>query len=121
MNAAAGSNLESAFQRLKEAAAGLPEIEEALSYGTPCLKVRKKFLGRVKDAGTLVLMCALEEKEMLMAAAPHIFFETDHYKGWPAILVRMDEISDEELRHRVALAWRMQAPKRLVARMEEER
>lgn len=116
MSAAAGHDLGPAFQRLKEAAEGLPEIEETVSRGTPCLKVRKKFLGRVKDAGTVVLMCPFEEKEMLIAAAPAIYFETDHYKGWPAILVRIREISGEELRHRVALAWRMQAPKRLVAK-----
>ena len=41
---------------------------------------------------TLVVTCPLEEKEMLMAAAPGIYFETDHYRGWPAVLVRIEEI-----------------------------
>jgi hypothetical protein len=81
--------------------------------------VRRKFLCRAKDADTLVLTCALEEKELLMAAAPGIYFETDHYRGWPAVLVRLGGISDEELRHRLALAWRMQAPKKLVATAEQ--
>ncbi|WP_425482689.1 hypothetical protein [Chelativorans xinjiangense] len=44
-----------AFERLREAAAGLPEVEESTSYGTPSLKVRKKFLARVKDPETVVL------------------------------------------------------------------
>ena len=63
----------------------------------PCeriaLKVRGKLFLRVKDAGTLVLMCPLEEKELLMEAAPHIYYETDHYKGWPAVLVRVAAIA----------------------------
>jgi hypothetical protein len=106
-------DLSYAVERLRAAAAGLPEVEEGTSYGTPALKIRKKFLCRVKDADTVVLMCALEEKELLMAAAPDIYYETDHYKGWPAILVRIRAISDEELAHRLALTWKMQAPKRL--------
>lgn len=109
-----------AFERLLEAARDLPDVVESVSYGTPCLKVRKKFLCRVKDADTAVLMCPLEEKEMLMAAAPDLFFETDHYKGWPAILVRLRRISDEELRHRMSIAWRMQAPRRLAAAFDQK-
>ena len=46
-------------------------------------------------------MCPLEEKEMLIDAAPDIYFETDHYRGWPAILVRISEIDPDELRHRL--------------------
>jgi hypothetical protein len=96
-------------------AANLPEVETSTSYGTPALKVRGKLLLRVKDADTLVLMCALEEKDLLMEAAPHIYFETDHYKGWPAVLVRAAAIDEAELAHRLTRAWRLKAPKRLVA------
>ena len=110
-----------ALQKLLRAAAGLPEIEESTSYGTPSLKVRKKFLARVKDGETVVLACALDHKEMLLSAAPDIFFETDHYRGWPAILLRIHLIGDGELRHRLEHAWRMQAPKRLVAALDRER
>jgi hypothetical protein len=104
-----------AFDRLKKAAAGLPEVEESSWFGTPSLKVRKKSMCRVKDPDTVVLMCPLEEKELLMAAAPDIYYETDHYRGWPAILVRIRAISDEELAHRLTLTWKMQAPKKLAA------
>jgi hypothetical protein len=104
---------ESTFSKLVVAASGLPEVTEGMSYGTPSLTVRKKFLSRVKDADTVVLMCPLEEKEMLMAAAPDIYFETAHYKGWPAILVRINNIDAAELRHRMRLGWLMQAPKGL--------
>ena len=102
-----------AFARLVAAARDLPEVAEGTSYGTPSLTVRKKFLSRVKDADTVVLMCPLEEKELLIEAAPDIYFETAHYKGWPAILVRIANIGDAELRHRMRLAWLMQAPKAL--------
>jgi hypothetical protein len=42
------------------------------------------------------------------------YFETDHYKGWPAVLIRMQKVTDTELKHRLQIAWRMLAPKKLL-------
>ncbi len=105
------------FARVVKAAAHLPGIEEATSYGTPALKVKGKLLCRMKEEmdDVLVLRCEIEEKALLMAAAPDIYFETGHYKGYPALLVRLRKISAKELKHRLELAWRMQAPKKRVA------
>ena len=107
-------NLNRAFARARKTAKAtkLPGIAEATSYGTPSLTVDGKFLLRAKDAGTLVLRCTLEDKAMLMEAAPDIYFETDHYVGWPAVLVRLPAISDAELAHRLEQAWQLQAPKK---------
>jgi hypothetical protein len=96
-------------------ATGLPEVEEGTSYGTFALKVRGKFLMRVKDADTLVFHCPIEEKEILIEAAPNIYFETDHYKGWPAILVRLSKVEDPELKLCLERVWRLQAPAKLVS------
>ncbi len=96
-------------------AAGLPEVTLGTSYGTPALEVRGKSFVRIREAGVLVVMCALEEKEMLMEAEPDLYFETDHYKGWPAMLVRLAAINDADLAQRLLAAWRQKAPKRLAA------
>jgi hypothetical protein len=102
-----------AFARVRAAAAHLPEVVEGTSYGTPSLKVRRKSFCRMKDAATLVVMCPLEEKEVLMAAVPEVYFETDHYKGWPAMLVRLAAIEDADLARRLETAWLFHAPRRL--------
>jgi len=107
-------DLQPAYAKLIAAAAGLPEVEEATWFGTPSLKVRGKGFARVKDADTVVLMASLEDKELLFQAAPDIFFETDHYKGWPAMLVRIHRIAADELKHRLTIAWKLKAPKKLV-------
>lgn len=99
------------------AKAKLPGVEEAPSYGMPSLKVMGKFLARVREPDVLVVMCALEEKEFLMQQNPAVYFETDHYKGWPAVLVRLSKIDDAELTHRLQIAWRRQAPKKLQAQV----
>ncbi len=105
------------LQRLLKLAndAGLAGVERGVSYGTPSLKLGKKFLGRLKDETTLVIRCPLEEKEMLMSAEPNLYFETDHYVGWDAMLVRLDAIDDTQLSARLERAWAMQAGKRAVA------
>src|SRR5262245_51190889 len=106
------------FARVRAAAAHLSEVEESTSHGTPSLKVRGKSFVRLKDADTLVVMCPLDEKEMLMEVDPKIYFETDHYKGWPAVLVRLKNISAAKLRHRLEQSWRFRAPKRLIAKFD---
>jgi hypothetical protein len=92
---------------------GLPQVTEGTSYGTPALLVKGKSFTRLKDPETLVLMVPLEHKELLLEMAPDIYYETDHYKGWPAVLVRLNVIGDKELSQRLADAWRHRAPKRL--------
>ena len=113
--------LEAAFARVRSAAAHLPEIEEGTSYGTPALRVRGKSFARMKGADTLVVHSTIDEKEMLMQVDPKVYFETDHYKGWHAVLVRLNRISTPKLRHRLEQAWRQKAPKRLVAEFDGKR
>ena len=107
----------SVVAKLHAAAEGLPGIELSSSYGTPALKVRKKLLCRVKDEDTVVVMCPIEEKELLMEAAPEFYFETDHYKGWPTLLVRVDAVPLDELRLRLQRAFAMQAPTSLLKQL----
>jgi hypothetical protein len=115
-----GTNPARAVARMRAAMIGskLPDIEEGTAYGTPSLKLRGKFLTRVKDADTLVFRCPIEMKEVLIESAPDIYFETDHYKGWPAVLVRLSKVGDAELQECLRRAWRLQAPKRLLAQHE---
>lgn len=99
-------------------AARLPEFERSTWFGTPSLKVRGKSFLRLKDDDTLVLLCPLEWKEILLTSAPDVYFETDHYKGWPAILARLSRIKDKELKAGIVLAWRQKAPKKLIGEFD---
>ncbi len=105
---------ESEIERVARLAAHLPGVEVSTRYGTPALKVAGKGFVRVKEPGVLVAMCPLELKEALMEVEPDLFFETGHYKGWPAILVRLDAIDDDRLQDRILCAWREKAPRKLL-------
>jgi hypothetical protein len=111
---------EELYQRLWRLAqaAGLPEVELGASYGKPALKVAGKAFSGYREADAIPFRLSAERKEFLLAAAPDIYFETDHYKGSIWLLVRPSAISDAELTERIVEAWLLRAPKSLVSTFE---
>jgi hypothetical protein len=53
------------------------------------------------------------EKHDLISSDPEKFFTTDHYNGYPAILVHLPKIEIDELEDLLTDAWYLRAPKRL--------
>jgi hypothetical protein len=95
----------------------LPGVEEGTSYGTPSLKVRDKFICRLRtnpDA-LVVRVIDLEDRDALVRGNPDAFFITPHYQEYPYVLVRLEAVDPVELGELVEDAWRTQAPKRLQA------
>jgi len=110
------------FDDVRKLALALPEVEEGSSYGTPAFRVRKKFLSRLKEDGeTLVVRIDFDERDILMAANPETFYITDHYRGYPAMLVRLATVDPDDLRELLEQAWRRVAPKRLIAALDQDR
>ncbi|MFD4182835.1 MmcQ/YjbR family DNA-binding protein [Rhodococcus sp. NPDC058514] len=90
----------------------LPDVEESTSYNTPSLKVGGKGFARLRSEaeGGLMLFCALEEKEALLASGDPAFYTTPHYDGYGAILVDLERVDRDQLCELVAEAWRIKAP-----------
>jgi hypothetical protein len=59
-----------------------------------------------------------EEKAALIASDPAAFFTEPHYHGYPAVLVRLDAIDEDELGELLADAWRAAAPRRLLSELD---
>src|SRR5689334_6712055 len=95
-----------------------PGVVEELSYGTPALKVRGKLLVRLREPDVVVLMVDLDEKEFLMEVIPDVFFETNHYRDYPAVLARLSKIDPDELESRIEATWRRSASKKMIAEFE---
>jgi hypothetical protein len=95
----------------------LPEVEEGTWFRTPCLRVRKKSFCRMKEDGeTLVVRVVdLEDKEALLRSDPEVFFTTPHYDGYPYVLVRLAHVEPVQLAELIEDAWRLSAPKRVLA------
>lgn len=106
----------STFDTVREIVPALPGVEEGTSYGTPALRVRRKFLCRLREDGeTLVVKVDFDTREVLLQADPAVFFTTPHYDGYPSVLVRLPAIQPENLREVLKTAWRIHAPKKLAA------
>lgn len=110
------------FDRVRAAARPFPGVEESTSYGTAALKVRKHLLARMKEDGeTFVFPCAsIGEKAFLMESEPKVYFQTDHYRNYPHVLIRLGVVTDERLREHMEEGWRRFATKKMVAEWEAE-
>lgn len=57
----------------------------------------------------------LVAKEAVLADDPRVYFTTPHFDGYPAVLVRLEEIADRDLEELIVEAWLNRAPKRVAA------
>ncbi|HUA05705.1 MAG TPA: MmcQ/YjbR family DNA-binding protein [Solirubrobacteraceae bacterium] len=122
---------------VRRLALALPETSEGTSWGNVSWRVRDKpFVWerplRASDVRALgdaapdgpILGARVEHvgaKEALLADDPGVYFTTPHFDGYPAILVRLDEIGADELEEVIVEAWLVQAPKRLARAYEQSR
>jgi hypothetical protein len=114
---------------VRRIALGLPETSEGLSWGHAHWRVKGKgfvwerplrgsdleALGDAAPEGPILgaRVEHLVAKEALLADDSDVFFTTPHFDGYPAVLVRLDEISVEDLEEVIVEAWLCRAPKRL--------
>jgi hypothetical protein len=56
----------------------------------------------------------LEMKDVLLQVDSGVFFTTPHFDGYPAILIRLDQIASKQLKEVMVEAWLAQAPRRAV-------
>lgn len=103
-------------------AAPFPGVEVGTSYGTPSLRIRKKFMCRMRTGPDALVMRVtdLGEREALLQGQPETFFSTPHYDGHPFVLVRLESVDPEELAELVEEAWRLGAPQKLIAEYESQ-
>jgi hypothetical protein len=99
----------------------LPGVEVTTSYGTPALKVRDKLLCRLRTNPDALVVRVIDmgDREALVRGNPDVFFITPHYDGVPYVLVRLGAVDPVELSELVEDAWRTQAPKKLIAQLDD--
>lgn len=87
---------------------GLSGISEGRSYGMPSFLLNGRFFARFRDGdAVLVLQLAtIAERDVLMQLDPRAFFFTDHYRDYPAVLIRLAEVPRSLFVDVVTEAWR---------------
>jgi hypothetical protein len=114
------------WEDVQRIALSLPETSERVSRDSRQWRVKDKLfvwerplrpreieaLGRDVPDGPILgaRVEHLGAKEALLADDPAVFFATPHFDGYPAILVRLDRITLEDLEEVVTEAWLARAP-----------
>jgi hypothetical protein len=108
---------------VRDLALALPEVEaDEASNGRPRYLVRGKgfaWRARERDGGGLAVRVDPDEKQLILEADPEIYYDPPHYKGFPAVVIRLEKIKRRELAERIEDAWLIQAPKRVAAAFRE--
>ncbi|MEX2420772.1 MAG: MmcQ/YjbR family DNA-binding protein [Actinomycetota bacterium] len=105
---------------VRKFALALPEAEERETWGTATFRVRNKiftmFSEGEKDAW---VKSTADEQQALIAMYPKTFFFPPYVgpSGWIGVHVAM--VDREEMFELVTEAWRLTAPKRVVAAFDE--
>lgn len=84
---------------------GLADVTSYEGGETPTLDVTGSTFVRLLDGAVAELHCPVDQKVLLMEISPETFFETDRLIGRDAVLVRLDQIDDEELALKLEDAW----------------
>ena len=80
----------------------LPDTELSTSYGKPAVKVKSN--GRAflytghEHQYSFGIGIDLDTVEILKETDPDTFFQTPHYEGWPAVLIRFGSDDPERVR-----------------------
>jgi len=97
------------FDTVRSIGLALPGVEEGTAYGFPALKVQGKLLAcvpanRSAEPGSIVVRVDFEDRAELLAAAPDIYYVTEHYADYSAVLVRLSRVNPDLLRDLLGMA-----------------
>jgi hypothetical protein len=99
------------FDDVRKIALSMPDVEEVTAYGMPAFKAGKtRFVGApvMRDdvePNSIGVPMSFDERARLLASRPDVYYLTEHFKPYPAVLVRLACIDRAELREILSAAW----------------
>jgi hypothetical protein len=105
---------------VRRVALSLPGVAERSYNRLPGFRARGKPFARLHELPDAILVSCVDigERDGLVASEPDKFFITAHYRGYPAMLVRLSSIDLAELVELLTESWRLNASARMVAQFD---
>jgi len=102
------------FEVVRKLGLQLPRVEESTTFGKPSLKIQGKMFAcmashKSAEPDSLAVRTDFEQRAELLAADPTIYYITDHYRDYPAVLVRLPRITPDALQDLLKMAYRLVA------------
>jgi hypothetical protein len=99
------------FDTVRNIGLALPGVEESMTRGIPALKVHGKLLAwvpanRSAEPASLVVRVDFDDRAELLAEDPDVYYVTDHYVGYNAVLVRLSRVNHDVLRDLLGMAYK---------------
>ena len=101
------------FERVKSIGLSMPGVEAAERYdGTTVLKAGGSFMAGIAtdesaEADSLVVRCAVEDRELFIEDAPDIYYVTGFYEKYPLVLARLAKLDESALRDLLSVSRTM--------------
>jgi uncharacterized protein YeaO (DUF488 family) len=110
------------WEQVRALALSFPGVSEGTSYGAPAFLLDGKFFSRfnAKEQG-LVIHAEEPLRDALLAGKPDVYFTTDHYRNYPAVLARLALLDPAELAALYEARFRATAKQKRVAELAARR
>ena len=97
------------FDTVRNIGLALPGVEESTAWGAPALKIQGKLMAcvpthRSAEPGSLMVRVGFDDRAELLAAAPDVYYVTDHYLNYNAVLVRLSRVAPNVVRDLLGMA-----------------
>jgi hypothetical protein len=94
-----------------ELALTLPDVKENRTKRGTGWKVKGRLMAceaihKSAEANSIMVCVSAKERERLIKAQPDVYYVTDHYRPYDAVLVRLSKIDQKSLRELLQLSWR---------------
>jgi hypothetical protein len=99
------------FDAVRAIGLSFPGVESSTAFGAPALKVRGKLLAclpthRSAEPDSLMVRVDFGDRADLLSGAPDVYYITDHYAGYSAVLVRLARVDRDVLRDLIGMAYK---------------
>jgi hypothetical protein len=99
------------FDTVRKIGLAFPGVEDGTAYGKLALKAHGKLLAcipthRSAEPNSLVVKVDFDDRAELLAAAPDVYYVTEHYVGYPSVLVRLSRVDADALRDLLGMAYK---------------
>lgn len=96
---------------VRELALALPDVKENATKRGVGWKVKGKLMTceaihKSAENNSLMVCISTKERARLIKTHPDVYYLTDHYRPYDAILVRLSKIGKKQLRELLQSSWR---------------
>jgi hypothetical protein len=104
---------------VRRIALSLPEAEERETWGEATFRVRDKIFVILGSGGRASVKASVQEQSALVGTDQETFQIAPYVGRFGWVSVALGSVDRDEMRELVTEAWRLTAPKRLVAAFDE--